>query len=218
MSFFAKTKPEKIAIVVDCSKDLKSVECRNEPSKFREKTKFDHVKNAVAIMVKSKAHISTKHQYSLFTLDETANLLVPFTESSEQIIETLQQLEAYSEHSSCNLDSIFEALGSTVDLADQEYLVRVIVVYGSKSAIPAVSEETTTGMLVDYVYLHDEFSQPNKEVILSELSKLKPSNKTNYSFSIGMDIHELYKAFSLLTAHPQQRISQEEIHNHFNQS
>lgn len=215
-NLLTRPKPEKIAIVLDTSIEMENIDCINEPSMFANKKRYDHVKRAIEIFVLSKSQMNEKHEFSLLTLDDSAHMISDFSNAVEGFKEVLSQLQPYSLTDTVNLNTIFEVLQNELEIDNEElpYVLHVILIYGRNMKapeIPQINELLThRDVYFDAIYIHNKDPNPFQAEISDLLVSLaiEQDRKFSYYFDIKTDMTKLYQAFSLLSAHVQQRTHQ----------
>lgn len=220
-TLFSRTLPEKIAIVLDVSTELADRDCINETSSFHHKSRFDHIKRALEIFIKSKQQMSEEHEFALITLDDRAHLLSGFTRNGEEVMELLSQLDPYHATAACDLNSVFTEIEDELHLSeiqDMKFNLRVILIYGRNNGQPEVIEYpemlSHPHVYYDLVYVHAKEPTDNVKEIYRKLASIgQGTKKTSYIFEMANTVDKLYRSFSLLTAHAQQRLS---LENHEN--
>lgn len=216
-TLFSRTLPEKIAIVLDVSTELADRDCINETSTFHHKSRFEHIKRALEIFIKTKQQMSEEHEFALITLDDQAHLLTAFTRNVDELLELLSQLNPYHSSPACNINTIFSEIEDELHLSeiqDMKYNLRIILIYGRNTSLPEVKEYSELlahpHVYYDLVYVHAKDPTETIKEIYRKLGSLSQDiKKTSYIFEMANAVDRLYRAFSLLTAHAQQRLSQE---------
>lgn len=213
--FFSAWKPQKIVLVLDVSRELSAKDSFDQQEDQSQATRFEHLRKALEIFLRTKKSLCKEHEYSLVTLDENAQTLVNFTREIEDILDVLNQLEPYSEAQDCNINSLFELLESQLGIREGKglpYALQIILVYGRRDVIPELDPDHHVlrhqDVFIDFVYI-----QGNNDESSCAFDKLKATesamtSKLCYCFKIRTDINRLFRAFGLLSAHVKQRISQ----------
>ena len=217
ISLFTPRKPEKVLFLLDVAGEQQSHECTNEPQTYTKKKKFQHVKRAIEIFVRSKAQMDELNQFAIMTVDASPMWHVEFTSKVDIFAQYLKALEATGMGGACDLDGFAPLLRQKFDIREGEELpfaLHIVFVYTRTVPQPMMGEEGARllkhpDVHFDYISACDartprvDSQSISQKWVPSFLLRLERAS--NYTLEVASDIERMLLFFSLIAAHPSQR-------------
>ena len=169
------------------------------------------IKEALMIYCLSKSQMSNAHRYAFITAQSDSLRLVSDIFEVREIVQELRLLEE-NINLNAKLVQVCQELNIKPD-KEYPYVVQVVVVLGENPLEQEINYEALShkDVYVDIVYVSE--SEEINDIFFRTLQRnlVLECNNKSYYFKLKRDQVEIYRAMSLLTAHPQQRIPQNEM-------
>nr|CAB3225057.1 BRISC and BRCA1-A complex member 1-like [Phallusia mammillata] len=224
--------PEKIILCVDHSSSMFLKHFRKTAQTIKQTSPIQVLNGAIRQFVMTKSLIDKRHEYSLFMLNDNAQLISDFSNQANDIMFMMQDITNTTKpkenqdtegQSSVDISQLFDQIENHVTLpvvknpsqTPPPYVVRLIFIYGrSQCKIEFLNGRESYQKLVkspyffmDSIYIHEEPSEDNKVTdVFTGLCELD-ANGNSYILEVGLDssMSVLYNALAKLLAHPLQR-------------
>ena len=163
----------------------------------------------------SKSQMSPLHKF-IYTNSTSSLKAISDSEDARSTIKNLRISD-----SNININTLLAQIFSSLKIAaDKEfnYIIQIVLLIGENPLGEEIYHDLLThkDVYLDIVYISE--SEEINELALRTLQMRLVQEHTSkcYYFKIKQDGPEIFKAMSLLTAHPQQRLVQVDIEKHLN--
>eukprot|EP01090_Pellita_catalonica_P004250 TRINITY_DN14079_c0_g1_i1.p1 TRINITY_DN14079_c0_g1~~TRINITY_DN14079_c0_g1_i1.p1 ORF type:complete len:215 (+),score=35.69 TRINITY_DN14079_c0_g1_i1:42-647(+) len=186
-----------------------------EFSKRRENlSRMDQVKSAIRMYVHIKHRLSTKHEFGLMTVTNSAEWVSDYTDKTEILFRKLDTIEPKGSFKACNMSSVFTEFKEKNKTLNTNFIYRVIFIYSRSNVVPDwFTGKDTANELLEYplfafdgLYLH---KKPGKESdpqkVYNFITDVEPDDRSGYFFEVNASTRRLQLAFAKLLANPLQR-------------
>ncbi|OMJ76727.1 hypothetical protein SteCoe_23841 [Stentor coeruleus] len=206
----ARTKPQSIIFLIGNLPNLQQSLAQVQSS-FAHSFSQSNINDALLMFSLSKSQMSPEHKFAFLT-PESIN--VNLTSDIDLIRSNIKEIFSSREIEMSILDFL-EKIQTELDIhPDKEYhnVVQIIVIHGELQLEGPIFHQLLTHKDVHFDIVYIPESEENNESVFSETQRnLNEEQKTkSYYFKLKTP-NDLSKAVSLLTAHPQQRLQQNDI-------
>ena len=208
-AIITRTKPQLTLFILSNLQNLLISPLSQQPL-----TDLQKIKESLLIYCLSKSQMSTSHKFSFISSSTTS---ISFSSDLDQIRENIRKINI--SESDLPIYSLLSQLFSEYDITpDKEYnyVIQIILIIGENPLEKAIFHEFLShkDIFFDILYLPE--SEEINEKFLNETQRMLIEECKNkcYYYNLKRDQNEIYRRISLLTAHPQQRIPQNEIENY----
>jgi hypothetical protein len=208
-AMITRTKPQRIVIIIG---NLQNLQIPSQGAKCT----IENIKESLLIFCLSKFQMTSEHKYSFIT---SSNQFIKFLSNTDEIRDAISKISVND--TDLEIVSLLSRLETELEIIpDKElpFVVQIIMVLGESPIGHPIFHRILShrDVYLDILYV-PEIEESNTNVLLQTQTELNEEcyNKCYY-FNLKKDQHEIYKSISLLTAHPQQRIQQNDIESYLN--
>jgi hypothetical protein len=180
--------------------------------------RLDAIKQSILLFINAKLTINPDHRFAFATLSRSAAWLKKeFSNDVESAIAALRGLSATSSNGQADLTQLFRiAAHEAKKSRAQNRILRVILVYCRSSVRPQHQWPVNQKLFTfDVMYLHDKPGPDNcPQAVYDSLGDALDhvSEYEGYIFESGQGlVRSLFRCMSVLLAHPQQRVEQDDL-------
>lgn len=206
----ARTKPQSIIFLIGNLPNLQQ-SLGQVSSGFSHSFSQSNIIDALLMFSLSKAQMSVEHKFAFLT-PESIN--VNLTSDIDSIRASIKKIFS-SREIEMNITAFLEKIQVELNIhPDKEYhnVVQIIVVHGELQLEGPIFHPLLThkDVHLDILYI-PESEENNQSVFFETQRNLNEEQKTKSYYFKLKTLYDLSKATSLLTAHPQQRLQQNDI-------